>query len=290
MTLILALAQAATSCVAQGQTALGSARDFIRIMADPGEPLIWVTCGRAAAAVAVPREAARQLAVLGKSALPEIERAIASVEKDGSGSMHFPAIGWLALVYAKVDGVAAYPTLQRLLDDPRLNSFRYGFRAGITVSLDLSAYVGRSLEPDSSACRAAEPRDALAKLIFARETGDIKMLEESLGPLGLEALKGVSFKDLAELSSDPVVGFRLENRGAWSRPEASLEDPFKRVNEAWPEDHEAPSIQTEFVRASGQTCGRIELHFLKRRRGFEYSINNSDVAELLRMVEACAAH
>jgi len=283
MMLILAL-QAATNCVALGQWAPGSPSDLIRVMATPGERLVIGGCGSRAAAVAVPREAARKLAGFGRSVLPDIERAIASVERDGGGSVHVPAIGWLALAYAKVDGAAAYPTLRRLLDDPGLRGFRSQFISAITIALDLSGYVDRSAEPERRVCRPSEPRDALAKLIFARESGDRKMIEESLGAQALHALEGVSSKDAGELSAGAVVRFRLENRGAWSRPE---EDPFKTVNEPFPQDEEAPSIQTEFVGASGQSCGRIELKFLIVP--FRYLINNGDIAAVLHMIEACAA-
>ena len=282
------LLKAAASCIALGQWAPGAPSDLIRVMATtPGERLmITVTCRGTDAAAAVPREAARKLAGLGRSALPEIERAIASVERDGGGSMHFNATGWLALAYAKADGAAAYRTLRRLLDDPRLEVFRHELVGAITLSLHLTGYVDRSVEPDGGVCRATEPRDALAKLIFARETGDREMLEESLGPPALSALQSVPSKDLVGLSGGAKVGFRLENRGRWSQPDASLEDPSTRVYEPFPDDVADKPIQTEFIGASGRSCGRIELQFVRVRPG--YLINDGEVAALLRMIGDCA--
>ena len=81
------------------------------------------------------RPDAKALVSLGMYAIPDLERALDSVEQTADRSPFAINAGWLALAYAKIEGPNAIARLRRMIDRPRqfasdesrLSSLKMGF-------------------------------------------------------------------------------------------------------------------------------------------------------------------
>jgi hypothetical protein len=254
--------------------------------------------------------AAKSLADLGASAIPEIERALRHLENSGERSRFARNAGWLLLAYARIKGPDAFPRLSELIGARTLAFLRPSVDRSLALSLGLTSYVSGFSERYFVAgvrafrsFRNPEPRDALDQFIRAWERDDRSLLEGTLGPNATTALesllRGRSWADLrnelwrAKVDDGVAVGYRFETSEPWSEPEVTLEGIFDPYRERlrYPVD---PEPSTRFTSASGSDCGNERVKFRQTPRSgrFEpvmYLINNTDLGELLRLIGSCAA-
>lgn len=159
--------------------------------------------------------------------------------------------------------------------------------------------------------RANEPRDSLDRLIMAWQAGNHVSLEATLGPRAKVALdqmlKSRSWRSIrAELWSGApgrgaAMGYRFNVPGRWSEPRETLEEERERTILVGNPD--SVEIETSFYNRSGSGCGKLRLAFVMvTETGWrdlssggsvpgppQYLIDNSDLADLLRLTAACAA-
>jgi hypothetical protein len=238
--------------------------------------------------------------MLGTEGLPEIERSLAEVEKDGLRS----AFGWntplLLYAYAMVKGPQALPRLERIRS-LKIESLEDAIDSSVALALGLTSYVSapKMLGPADLICRPWEPRDALDRLIVAWETDDRSGLEANLGPHAAAALnallKGRPWKKMrrklwhANAGGSSAVGYRFDNAGRWSEPEQTLEDKSPETH--FTVEGASPGLNASFRDRSGADCGRLVVRFsgVLTFEGPVYLIDNSDIGDLLRVISSCAA-
>jgi hypothetical protein len=246
--------------------------------------------------------ATRSLVEFGDSAIPDLEGALSSIEKRGERSEFAFNGGWLLVAYAKIEGPAAYPRLQRMIGSPNLAFLQIDLDRAVALSLAMTSYVSGSRVPVRifHCSRAEEPRDALDQLILAWERNDRPWLEASLGSRAKAALHsllvGRTWKDLrTELwhgQSDHRVamGYRFETSGPWAEPEDALNGERHHQDASL---DSAFQLDAKLKNGSGTDCGRQDVKFVKRAVGtrgtLEYLVDNPDLRSLLRSVAFCAA-
>ena len=87
-----------------------SAAENIGRLTNPSNTHGIISCGQIAEAEGL----AAQLAALGPAALPDLERALDSIERERDRSPFNAGANWLLLAYAKAEGPRAVERLQRL--------------------------------------------------------------------------------------------------------------------------------------------------------------------------------
>jgi hypothetical protein len=300
---------AVSSGTGQTETEKGSAAGLIRFLtyqSDRPETsavmLGLVGCG----SIKADRAAARSLAELGASAIPQIERALDSIEKRGAKSEFAIGAGWLLNVYARMKGRDACPRLRRMSGDPNLLFLQPGLDASFALSLGLTSYVSGRNKPGSiiSCSRPLEPRYALNQLILAWERDDRSSLEASLGQDARAALGslliGRSWADLRSQlwhgtsRSDVAVGYRFRISGRWSEPDEPLEERNERGDVKM--NSLNPDIETDFTNSLGGGCGSYTVKFVQSPTAtnfgssLPYLVDGADVGALLRLIGVCAAN
>jgi hypothetical protein len=248
------------------------------------------------------RATARSLADMGVSAIPAIEEAIDSVERQADESRFSFNSGWLVLAYARIKGPAALPLVRRMIGNPKLDFLQVALDQSAALSLDLTSYVSRVREPlPTLRCsRGGEPRDALDQLILGWERNDRGWLEASLGPAARGALGSllagrtwsVMRAALWRGKSDGVaVGYRFDTPGRWAEPDETLEQ--ERVYENIALSPGGPALETRFKDSSGADCGKSLVKFanapITRGSGYpSYLVDNSNLGDLLALIGQCA--
>lgn len=245
--------------------------------------------------------AGQSLVRLGRSAISDLERELEIMEKLGMESEFIPNAPLFLDAYARIKGPAASTRLREMIGAPGLAYLSISFDSSIALSLGLTSYVSASREPvvgPPSCRRSEEPRDALDRLIIGWESGDRRLLEAQLGPnatLALnsllqgrtwEGLRAHIWRGLQE--SRVAVGYRFLVQGRWSEPEDSL----KELPAVAPHAID-PHLNTAFTTASGNDCGWLPVDFravrFKDIITTSYLVDNSNLADLLRLVSSCAA-
>ena len=159
------------------------------------------------------RDAAVSLARLGADAVPEIERALDSIEQLGQTSEFALGSRWLIEVYAQLKGRSAHTRISRLSTALNLN-----IDSATALSLGLTSFVSSSRELGTiiHCDRPGDPRDALDTFVVAWERGDHSWVEKSLGPssrlliilaTGRQNLERVSVRSLARCDWRPCGGW-----------------------------------------------------------------------------------
>ena len=245
------------------------------------------------------RETAESLVRLGDVALPDIERALESVEREGDASPFRMGSKWILQAYSRLVGPSAVPRLVRMLGSPQCSSFGRDIEEGIAVALGLSSYVVASTRPvQRLECdRIADPSDGLDRAIRAWVHKDRAELVASLGPAGGDSLKGwIARAGWRGLLRDwwPTtgevwgVGYRFAVRPP---PAADVDPTIPRYCSG-----SADSLDCEVICVDhqGRECGEVRVTFQRsssRASGAtaEFRVNNGDISELLRAVAACAS-
>ncbi len=83
---------------------------------------------------------ARSIVECGEAAIPELSKALDSIEQRGSESEFLLNIGWLLDPYATIAGPAAYPRLKRMAGVPALRSWERALDNAMALSLHLTSY------------------------------------------------------------------------------------------------------------------------------------------------------
>jgi hypothetical protein len=239
------------------------------------------------------RNEAMSLVKHGTSAVPDLERAIDSIEAHGEESPFAVNARWLILPYAQILGRAAYPRLHRMTGDPKLLFLRSALDGAVAISLDLTAYVSDTGVPARviHCDRREEPRDALSGVILALERKDRQSLEANLGPNAKTALSSSLNESIwAELVGAGAVGYRFEASDQWSEPEDSLADNPRHGDGTLAQSD--PEIETLLKDRSGGNCGRRRIKFIRLPAGGagdeRYVVDNADIGDLLRSITRCA--
>ena len=285
-----------------GQTNEQSPSDLISFLTDPYRHVTF-RCGL----VSTDRAAAASLAKLGDAALPSLERAFDSLDSRGERSEFATSAGWLALAYAKIKGPDAYPRLARLIANPKLAFLRIDLDAAAELSLALTSYLDSSRPPSDVVCRAAQPRDALDRLILTWERNERSLFQANLGPEGTAALNSLlQSKSWAAMRTElwngrhvhGAVAYRFDIAGQWSEPEETLEQ--KRDPGNAPPTMIDPELDALFKTRSGRVCGRHRVRFLGVKTGTtfgapspfpdSYVVDSADLGDLLRLIGSCAAN
>ena len=290
--------------IGQGQTQEQSPSHFIQFLTwqsddRRGKPMTF-TCGQ----VRTERAAAKSIANLGSSALPEIERVLDSIEKSSQESKNAIGAAWMLYAYTKILGPAAQPRLQRMMTIPNLGFLRLNLDYSMALSFNLTSYVSGFRKPEKvfHCHRHEEPRDTLNQLILAWERNDRPLLEASLGPNARAALEStLRGKTWARLRSDlwsgksgdqVAVGYRFDISGAWSEPDETL-DPDREWGDAAALSEQSEfRLDTLFKDSSGVDCGRFHVKFIQtggeQKETLPYLVDNSDFGDLLSTIASCA--
>ena len=240
------------------------------------------------------RGVADSLVRLGGSAVPDLDKAIDSIGKNGERSTYAVNAEWLLYAYAAIKGPRSSPRFWHLIENPKLDFLRPALDDSLALALALTSYVdSRRLLAKTFTCRHPQPRDALDLLVLAWLRGDRQWLEADLGPNAMEALRSIPWADLrAHVPSHQkrvlAVGYRFEPAGSWSQPELTL-DPQQPESVHTIEN---PELDTTFVDRSGAGCGTRHVRFLmtavQNTSRASYLVDSSDLRELLELVSSCA--
>jgi hypothetical protein len=242
------------------------------------------------------RAVARELGSRGEAAVPELDRVLGSIEKDGDDSPYFN--GWFLFAYARAQGPAAVSHLLRMVRDPKLDSLLVSLDRAIALSLGLSSYVSSGRESGRMViCRRQEPKDALDEFLWALMRGDRSELESSLGPEARMALdrllEGKSWEsERQELWPAPpggqsAVGYLFDMRGRWSEPEETLEE--NRNDGDDPLTSAVVALDTQFKTGTGKNCAKFLVGFKKVSqfgRG-RYLVDNTNLRYLISSIGVC---
>jgi hypothetical protein len=266
-----------------------------------GKPMLF-TCGLERSE----RAAARTLADLGDSALPEIERALDLIEKDQQQSKFAIGAPWLLAAYARVLGTRAYPRLRRMMNNPDLSLIRLNLDYSVALSLGLTSYVsGHRPSGEVFHCtRHEEPRDALDELIIAWESNSRPALENRLGPHAKAALaarlrartwEAIRTDVWRSQADEPLaVGYQFQISGRWAEPEETLEQQRNWGEAEFLLERQEFRLYTFFKDRFGKDCGAHYVRFAKvAMRGDSespaYVIDNPDLGALLDVIASCSA-
>jgi len=193
---------------------------------------------------------------LGTAALPDINAALDSIEKSGNSSKFATNSNWLLYAYAKIKGAAAFPRLRKMRGDANFGFLYSAVDTAIALSLDITSYVSawrQSIHENS--CGGPSPQKTLDRLILASE-----------------------INDHVKSSVNIAVGYTFDPRSPWSKP------PEMQDNYNYPRIEDV-ELETIFENGSGKDCGQRRIQF----RSPDFAVDNSDIADLLRVISSCAA-
>ncbi len=244
---------------------------------------------------------ARELVRLGKAAVPDLEKALNSVEKLGMNSDYGWKASWLVLAYARIQGPTAAPRLRRMTRNQGLAPMRFAVDQAVALSLGLTSYITSDPGPQSDdLCKRLEPRDALNGLLYSLIQDDPALFEASLGTnskrvldrllqdKSWEAFRRELWND--SRGSEGAMGYRFDVPGRWSVPQETLEEKV----EYSPGSLGAAKtivIDTRFTNRVGNDCGRQMIEFRLVDRGRPtYEIDNADIEPVLRTIASCWAN
>jgi hypothetical protein len=311
MPVILALLGFVIVNVGRGQSTERSPADLIKFLTyqsdrqpNPMREFGVFSCGWADVEGHENREAAASLVKLGASAIPSLEGALDSVERQGRQSEFTAGATWLLYAYAKLEGPIAYPRLQRMISSPRLNLLQPGLDNAVALSLGLTSYVSSSRRIPAGEmiyCDGETPRDVLDQLILAWEKNNLPSLEASLGPSAKAALQSLlRGKDWEAIRADlwrgksggnVAMGYRFDTAGRLAKPVETLEEEERQVVDLAriPMNFE---LDTLLKNGSGGDCGKRRIKFFspkdKETVVVKYLVDNTDLQDLLSSIAACA--
>jgi hypothetical protein len=237
---------------------------------------------------------AESLVKLGRSAIPDLEGAITSVEKQGNKSRFYPNVAWLFYAFAKIEGPSGAPRLTAMMSNQKLAPLHEALRNAISLSLGLTSFVDISMVPVKRLCENKQPRDALDSVIVEWEQRKAAGLAANLGPSARAAFMESADHGPQENRTGhhgvTAVGYRFDKPGRWSSP------PITLTHESWegePEDiSKIPTtleIDAAFTNGSGDACGRYRVTFIHSPGQLDYKVDNTDIDGLLRVISSCVS-
>jgi hypothetical protein len=242
------------------------------------------------------RSVARELGSRGEAAVPELDRVLESIERDGEDSPYFS--GWFLFAYARAQGPAAASLLVRMRRSPKLDSLQISLDQAIALSLGLTSYVSSGrVSGELIICRRKEPKDALDEFLWALARGDRAELESSLGPEAQMALdrllEGKSWDEVhqelwpALSRGQSGLGYLFDIRGRWSEPEETIEE--NRDDGDDPLTSTEVALESQFKTSTGKNCAKYLVRFTKVSelgRG-RYLVDNTNLKDLISSTGVC---
>ena len=254
------------------------------------------TCGSLLAEAAEKRALAGALANMGSSAIPEVERAIDSIESSAKASEVNWNFAWLLYVYAKVRGSAVLPRLQEMMSNGNLEGMHYAIDASIALSLGLTSYIDNSLVRGQPICRPLGPRDALDQFILPWMRDERQLFERMLAHDAAVALDSLlSRTSWTEMRSELwpkeaghsiAIGYKFDIPTPASDPPETLSGANDDKFATLPANLE---IETIFKDQRGVDCGRWRIRFLRNDSAAPYLVDNSDLGDVLHVISSCVA-
>jgi hypothetical protein len=233
---------------------------------------------------------AKSLASMGASALPKLEEALASVQKQGGQSEFASSAGLLLSIYARIEGPSAYPLERSMMDDRNLAYLEPALDVAIGLSFGLTSY--RSFRPwtprvgskPGGVCGVPQPQRALNDVVDAWVGDSRALLEASLGPDARAPLRYL-------LAEKTWAEFRAEHWRNSPMPSVGIGYRFDVKGEA--QGKPTPpqvEVETIFTNRAGTECGRHRIRFLRDNTTFRYVVDDSDLLRLLDLISACASN
>jgi hypothetical protein len=282
--------------VAISQPAVPESRELIAKLRhketpDPSKVQL-LTCGGYAAE----RRVARELALRGPAALPEIRSNLISIEAqaDQNGGVH-----WLLLALARIEGTNAYPDLRRILDEPRLAVLSNTADEAIALALGLTSYVSKNRRWGvlSDCGPSFQPREAMDQLILSTLQANDAELEASLGAatrVAFDRWRKQKHNIAKAKPGNPSVGYRIDTAGSWGDPPETLEGAVS-IHAGDGPAYELPVFLKD---AAGKDCGRASIRFTNQMtfplRGgdipkLSFLIDSPDIGYIVEMISSCAS-
>jgi hypothetical protein len=257
------------------------------------------------------RGTAKAISDLGSAAVPEIERALASVEAEGANSAYYKNSGWLLLAYARTLGPLAGTRLRSMTRLAKFSDLSQSLDQAMALSLNLTSYVSGFDELSRPAKQKVYdgvdvdgPRWSLDPILRHWERGHLFDLS-AYGPLARSAMLALlSRRSRNDIKSqlwpgnagiEASIGYRFRDVGMWAEPSETLADK----SEYWPPLADEYDIVTDFTDGYGKPCGSHRIKFLtKRATGSSnddpyaaraYMLNEPDMEGLIGVVGACVS-
>lgn len=243
------------------------------------------------------REAIERLVSLGERSVPALEEEFGAIAKKGENGQYTPNLQLLFYAYATIRGARAFPLLRDMELRPHFSSETVPIDGAIAAALGLTSYLsvvhplGRLLV----ACQGQQPRNALDQMAVAWERGDRLWFETSLSGA---AARAVAVKDDDEWQAfrrtlwrdapNGAIGYKFQVPGSSSEP-STLIPSQARV----PNDEEGVDLDTAFYDRNGRSCGHTMIRFIRvatpKPPGYlGYVVDNPNIADVLRLISACA--
>jgi hypothetical protein len=234
------------------------------------------------------QEAIERLVSLGEQSVPALEEEFGAISKKGDSARHSPNTALLLYAYARIGGTRAFPLLRDMELSQHFSFATVPLDGAIAVAMGLTSYLSIA-HPSLRvlvACQGQQPRNALDQMIVAWERGDPLWFETSLGET---AARAVAVKD-----DDEWQAFR---RTFWrDAPNAAIGYKFQvpgSLTEPSPNEEGKLDVDTAFYDRNGRNCGNMMIKFIQgapsKPPGYlRYVVDNPNIADVLRLISACA--
>jgi len=272
--------------IARGQAAIGTPQGLIdRILRQ--EPSVLIGgCFKLGELIELQNRTAKALIACGDSALDPLERLLNTLAKSEHGFEYQSTARWFLNSYATLRKENAYPVLRSMLENNKLAYLRQHVLQAIALAFDLTGYVDPLERPIKDRCRISEPRDALTDFIFALQTGNKQLFDETLGPQASQAIKQSkeTIWPVRRMDTAGSVGFRFSGDQDWARPEGSLDGYRDKPNS---EDNR--TIEVKFASRTAANCGLEQIHFvIAHRMPLVYVIDNPEISKIVHTIATCS--
>jgi hypothetical protein len=272
--------------------------------------------------------AAIRLVELGAPAVPLVEDAVASMEMRPRESPFVHNAWWLLHAYARLKGPSALLLLTKMAGNPNLADLGSTLEDSIALSLGLTAYVESTVDPPAILDQLERRDGLNQLIFAWENGDRDRLKEHLGPHAGAALdtlLKGQSWQDMrhelwrARTGRSVAVGYRFEVPPPWAEPKEPLElEAERKVRRESVSLADDAVIGTLFTNATGGECGTYRITFavvdyaesdfvvykspfdgrpdLKVRQfvgkfegfGPRYLVDNTDLADLLRLIGACA--
>jgi hypothetical protein len=241
------------------------------------------------------QEAIERLVSLGERSVPALEEEFRAISKKGDNAQYSPNTELLLSAYARIRSARAFPLLRDMDLSQHFRFATASLDGAIAVALSLTSYLSIAhLSARVFACQGQQPGDALDQMIVAWERGDRLWFETSVGEA---ATRAIAVKDdewqafrrtFWRDAPDAAIGYKFQVPGNLSEP--SMRTPIQaRV----PNGEEKFDVDTAFYDRNGRNCGHMMIEFIQsatpKPPGYlRYAVDNSNIADVLQLISACA--
>jgi hypothetical protein len=242
------------------------------------------------------QEAIERLVSLGERSVSALEEEFGAISKKGDNAQYSKNTALLLYAYARIRGARAFPLLRDMDLSQRFSFAAVPLDGAIAVALGLTSYLSIA-HPSLRVlveCQGQQPRDALDQMVVAWERGDLLWFETGLGETAARAV-AVNDEDWQAFrrtfwrdAPNAAIGYKFQVPGNLSEP--SMRTPIQaRV----PNGEEKFDVDTAFYDRNGRNCGHMMIEFIQsatpKPPGYlRYAVDNSNIADVLQLISACA--